>query len=125
MPSYSKQILSGSNAGVPIALTSASTAIHQTSNTANSIDEVWLWASHINSVSSSANVTVTIGPVGTTATTASFMAIYNGAGLTPLLPGISLTPSGSSNTPMEVRAFANSPGSSNLVNITGYVNRIV
>jgi hypothetical protein len=122
MATFSKQILSGSISGTPIALTSTSNMIHQTNNTSGQIDEVWMWATNINPVSGSVNITVTVGPVAGTAATASFMSVYTGAGLTPVLPGILLTPSGS--TRLEVRAFTNSPGSSNLVNVTGYVNRI-
>jgi len=124
MATFSKEILSGSVAGIPIALTSASTMIHQTTATAGVEDEVWLWGSNFSSVSASVNVTVTIGAVDATATTASVITLYNTAGLTPILPGIPLTPSGSSNTRLEVQATAGSPAGSNLVNVVGYVNRI-
>jgi len=123
MATFSKELLSGSIAGAPITLTSASAMIHQTTNTSNVGDEVWLWGSNFSAITGSVNVTVTIGAVGATAITASLITLYNSAGLTPILPGIILIPSGTSNTRMEVRAVAATAGGSNLVNVVGYVNR--
>lgn len=112
MATYSKQLLSGSTSGKPIAVAATATpgtTIHTASSTA--LDEIWLYA--VNTGTSSVKLTIEFG--GTTNTENIELTIAGESGLTLLIPGLILT---GANV---VRAFA---ATTNVVSISGYVNRI-
>jgi len=115
MATYSKQALSAATTGVPIAVVqtaSTGTTIHTTGTSA--IDEVWLYATN----TSSAAVTLTIQFGGTATLNQIQQVIPANSGLTLVIPGLILAPSGSALT---VYAYASV---ASVVNISGYVNRV-
>jgi len=115
MATYSKVALSGATTGVPIAVVataSTGTTIHATGTSA--IDEVWLYATN----TSSSAVTLTIQFGGTATVNQIQQSIPANSGLTLIIPGLILAPSGSAIT---VYAYA---GTASVVNISGYVNRV-
>jgi hypothetical protein len=115
MATYSKVALSGATTGVPIAVVataSTGTTIHATGTSA--IDEVWLYATN----TSSAAVVLTVQFGGTATVNQIQQTIPANSGLTLLVPGLILAPSGSAIT---VYAYA---GTASVVNISGYVNRV-
>ena len=115
MANYSKVALSAATTGVPIpvvATASTGTTIHATGTSA--IDEIWLYATN----TSSSAVVLTIQYGGTATGNQIQQTIPSNSGLTLILPGLILAPSGSAIT---VYAYA---GSASVVNISGYVNRI-
>jgi len=118
MGTISKLALSGSNFGRPIkvvATASTGTTIHATSGSA-SIDEVYLFANNTDSVTR----TLTIQWGGTSSPDDSIVVgIAAQSGIFLVIPGLILVDTGSAVT---VRAFASA---ANVINITGYVNRIV
>jgi len=115
MASYSKQLLSGSTNGKAIkvaATSSAGTTIHTAVSGTSSIDEVWLYATN----TSSSDVKLTVEWGGTTSPDDLIESTITAeAGLTLIAPGIPLQNS------LVVKAFA---GTTNVVTIHGYVNRI-
>lgn len=119
MATFSKQRLSGSTEGKAIkvaATASTGTTIHATETSSSIIDEVWLYAYN----SSTGPVTLTIQYGGTTAVDNDIkIDIPPTSGLTLIVPGLILTGTGSvANT---VYAYA---GTTNVITISGYVNRI-
>jgi hypothetical protein len=119
MATYSKVLLSGSTQGKAIkvaATASVGTTIHATGTSATIQDEIWLYAYN----SSSVTVTLTIQFGGTTAVDNDIkLSIPATSGLTLVVPGLILTGTGSAaNT---VAAYA---GTTNVITISGYVNRI-
>lgn len=119
MATFSKQILSGSTQGKAIkvvATASTGTTIHATGTSSTIIDEVWLYAYN----SSTGAVTLTIQYGGTTAVDNDIkIDIPPTSGLTLIVPGLILTGTGAAaNT---VYAYA---GTTNVITISGYVNRI-
>jgi hypothetical protein len=119
MATYTKVLLSSSTGGQPIkvvATATAGTLIHTTGTSSSTIDEVWLYAN--NTSASSVNLTIEYGGV-TNPDNQILVAIPSGSGLSILLPGLILTGDGS--TGRNIRAFA---GTTNVINIVGYVNRI-
>jgi hypothetical protein len=118
MPTYSKVKLSASTSGRPIkvvATSSAGTTIHATLGSA-STDEVYLYANNTDTVTR----TLTIQWGGTSSPDDSIVVgIAAQAGIFLVIPGLILVDTGSAIT---VRAFASA---ANVINITGYVNRIV
>jgi hypothetical protein len=121
MATFSKQLLSGSTQGkaIKVAATtsgSAGTTIHATGTSSSIIDEVWVYAYN----SSSAAVTLTIQWGGVTAVDNEYkLSIPATSGLTLVIPGLIITGTGSAaNT---ISAYA---GTTNLITISGYVNRI-
>jgi hypothetical protein len=117
MPTFSKELLSGSTNGRPIKITqtsSAGTVIHTASSTAGVVDEVWLYATNTGATTVALTVefggttdpddriVVGLGPVGTPE-------------LVLVVPGLPLTGG------VEVRAFA---GEANVAKVVGYVNRV-
>jgi len=115
MATYSKVALSGATTGVPIAVAqtaSTGTTIHATGTSA--IDEVWLYATN----TSSSAVTLTIQFGGTATVNQIQQSIPANSGLTLIIPGLILAPSGSAIT---VYAYASV---ASVVNISGYVNRV-
>lgn len=119
MATFSKVLLSGSTQGKAIkvaATASTGTTIHATGTSSSIIDEVWLYAYN----SSASAVTLTIQYGGITAVDNDIkLSIPATAGLTLVVPGLTLTGTGSAaNT---VYAYA---GTTNVITISGYVNRI-
>ena len=121
MATYSKVLLSGSTQGkaIKVAATtsgSAGTTIHATGVSSTIEDEVWLYAYN----SSASAVTLTIQWGGVTAVDNEIkLSIPALSGLTLVIPGLVLTGTGSAaNT---VSAYA---GTTNVITISGYVNRI-
>lgn len=119
MATFSKVLLSGSTQGKAIkvaATASTGTTIHATGTSSSIIDEVWLYAYN----SSASAVVLTIQYGGTTSVDNDIkLSIPATSGLTLVVPGLTLTGTGSAaNT---VYAYA---GTANVVTISGYVNRI-
>lgn len=119
MATFSKVLLSGSTQGKAIkvaATASTGTTIHATGTSSSIIDEVWLYAYN----SSASAVVLTIQYGGTTAVDNDIkLSIPPTSGLTLVVPGLTLTGTGSAaNT---VYAYA---GTTNVITINGYVNRI-
>lgn len=116
MATYTKEQLSASTNGRGIkisATSSAGTTVHQT-GTANK-DEIWLYA--YNSAATPQLITVQFG--GTTSVDDDIkVTIPSLSGLTLVVPGLTLVPSGSALT---VAVYA---ATTNVVTIQGYVNRI-
>ena len=119
MATFTKILLSGSTGGRPIKVAASGTpgtTIHTTQASSGVVDEIWLYAT--NTSSSAVNLTIELG--GTTSPDDQIiLAIPSKSGLTLVLPGCILTGDGTSGRIL--RAFG---GSSNNVNIVGYVNRI-
>lgn len=119
MATFTKVVLSGSTQGkaIKVAATSSSgTTIHATGTSSSIIDEVWLYAYN----SATGNVLLTV-QYGGTATPDDDIKITlpSQSGLTLVVPGLILTGTGAAaNT---VRAYADT---TNVVTISGYVNRI-
>ena len=119
MATFTKVALSGSTQGKAIkvaATASTGTTIHATGTSSSIIDEVWLYAYN----SSTGPITLTIQYGGTTAVDNDIKVdIPPTSGLTLVVPGLILTGTGAAaNT---VYAYA---GTTNVVTISGYVNRI-
>jgi hypothetical protein len=121
MATFTKVLLSGSSQGkaIKIAATtsgSAGTTIHATGTSSSIIDEVWLYAYN----SSSSTVVLTIQWGGVTAVDNEIkLSIPATSGLTLVIPGLILVGTGSAaNT---IAAYA---ATTNVVTVSGYVNRI-
>jgi len=118
MPTYTKEIFSGSTDGRPIlvaATSSAGTVIHTGPTVTTTLDEVWLYASN----STTAQRTLTIQWGGTTSPNDSItLFLPPQSGLTLVAPGLIIK---GNATPLVIRAFADS---ANQVSIVGYVNEI-
>jgi hypothetical protein len=119
MATYEKVNFSGSTQGKAIKVVqtaSTGTTIHATGTSLSVIDEVWMYA--YNSSASSVLLTIQFG--GTTAVDNDIkLNIPATAGLTLVVPGLTLTGTGSAaNT---VYAYA---ATTNVITISGYVNRI-
>jgi hypothetical protein len=121
MATYSKVLLSGSTQGkaIKIAATtsgSAGTTIHATGTSSTTIDEVWLYA--YNSASTATVLTIQWGGV-TAVDNETKLSIPTTSGLTLVIPGLIITGTGSAaNT---IAAYA---GTTNVITVSGYVNRI-
>lgn len=115
MAIYSKILLSGSTNGQPILVAATSTpgtTIHTAVSGVSSLDEIWLYAQ--NTDTTPRKITIEYG--GTTSPNNLFeITIQPEAGLTLVVPGLLL------NNSLVVRAFA---AVTNVVTISGYVNRI-
>lgn len=119
MATFTKVALSGSTQGKAIkvaATASTGTTIHATGTSSSIIDEVWLYAYN----SSTGPITLTIQYGGTTAVDNDIkIDVPPTSGLTLIVPGLILTGTGAAaNT---VYAYA---GTTNVITISGYVNRI-
>ena len=119
MATFTKTLLSGSTQGKAIkvaATASTGTTIHATGTSSSIIDEVWLYAYN----SSTGPVTLTVEYGGTTAPDQNIkIDVPATSGLTLVVPGLILTGTGAAaNT---ITAFA---GTTNVITISGYVNRI-
>lgn len=119
MATFTKVNLSGSTQGKAIkvvATASTGTTIHATGTSSATIDEVWLYA--YNSSASSVVLTIQYGGTATPDDDIK-LTIPATSGLTLVVPGLTLTGTGSAaNT---IRAYA---ATANVVMISGYVNRI-
>ena len=119
MATYSKVLLSGSTQGKAIkvaATSSPGTTIHATGTSATTEDEIWLYA--YNSSATAVVLTIQFGGTATPDDDIK-LSIPATSGLTLVVPGLILTGTGSAaNT---VRAYA---GTTNVITISGYVNRI-
>ena len=119
MASFTKTLLSGSSQGKAIkvaATATPGTTIHSTGTSATIIDEVWLYAYN----SSGSAVVLTIEYGGVTAPDNQIkLTIPATSGLTLVTPGLILTGTGSVIS--TIAAFA---GTTNVITISGYVNRI-
>jgi hypothetical protein len=121
MATFSKVLLSGSTQGksIKIAATtsgSAGTTIHATGTSSTIEDEVWLYA--YNSSASAVQLTIQWGGV-TAVDNEVKLSIPSVSGLTLVIPGLILTGTGSAaNT---IAAYA---ATTNVITVTGYVNRI-
>ena len=119
MATFTKILLSGSTGGRPIKVAasgSTGTTIHTTQASSGVTDEVWLYATN----TSAATVEMTIEYGGTSNPDDRIVVnIPAKAGLSLVLPGLILTGDGSSGR--TIRAFA---GTTNVINIVGYINRI-
>lgn len=114
MPTFSKTLLSGSTNGASILVSASATpgtVIHTAQSGTSGLDEVWIYAD--NSGSATVKLTVEFG--GTAEKDQIELSIPGEAGLVLVVPGLVL------NNSLVVRAFA---ATSNLVSISGYVNRI-
>jgi hypothetical protein len=121
MATYTKALLSGSTEGkaIKVAATtsgSAGTTIHATGTSATTIDEVWLYS--YNSSASSAVLTIQWGGV-TAVDNEIKLTIPATSGLTLVIPGLILTGTGSA-----VNTIAAYASTTNVITISGYVNRI-
>lgn len=121
MATFSKRSLSGRTLGRGIkvdATTSPGTLIHEASTTTNVIDEVWLYAS--NTDTTARKLTVEFG--GTTSPDDTIeLTVLPEAGLVLVLPGLTLHGDNTGGVGLRVRAFAST---ANVINVSGYVNRI-
>lgn len=119
MATFTKTLLSGSTQGKAIkvaATASTGTTIHATGTSSSIIDEVWLYA--YNSHTSAVTLTIQFGGTSTPDNDIK-LSIPATSGLTLVVPGLTLTGTGSAaNT---VYAYA---GTTNVITISGYVNRI-
>lgn len=121
MATFTKVLLSGSTQGkaIKVAATtsgSAGTTIHATGTSSTVIDEVWLYA--YNSASTSTVLTIQFGGV-TAVDNEIKLSIPPTSGLTLVVAGLVLTGTGSAaNT---IAAYA---ATTNVVTVSGYVNRI-
>lgn len=120
MATYTKVHLSGSTGGQPIKVTQNQGApgntIHTTGTSAASIDEIWIYAN--NTSASDEKLTIEYG--GTTDPDNLIeITIAAESGLVLIIPGLILSGDGSSAK--TVSAFS---ANGNVINITGYVNRI-
>jgi len=116
MTTFSKIVLSGSTNGVPILVAGtaidAATTIH--TSHATSLDEVWLWVT--NTDSSARTISITCG--GNTDPdnlVIDALSLPAGQSMLLLVPGLSTTNS---------KVWAAFASVTNVITITGYVNRI-
>ena len=119
MATFTKTKLSASTSGAAItvaATSSTGTTIHATGTSASVIDEVWLYAYN----SSTDNILLTVQYGGTTAVDNDIkITLPSQSGLTLIVPGLILTGTGAAAS--TVYAYA---GTTNVITISGYVNRI-
>jgi hypothetical protein len=115
MATFSKLPLSGSTNGRQVLVSATATAgtlIHTAVSGTSSLDEVWLYA--VNTSTSAVKLTIEYG--GTTAPNDQIELTISGeSGLVLVCPGLVL------NNGLVIRAFA---GTTNVIAISGYVNRI-
>lgn len=117
MATYSKQLLSGSTNGKAIkvvATATAGTLIHTAVAGTSSLDEIWLYAH--NTSASAVKLTIEYGGTTSPDDHVEISVPAEGAGMVLIVPGVLL------QNGLVVRAFA---ATANVVNIFGYVNRIV
>jgi hypothetical protein len=116
MPTYSKQLLSGSTNGRGIlvaATATAGTLIHTAVAGTTPEDEIWLYAH--NTSATAVKLTLEWGGVTSPNDLIEVTIPVDGTGLVLVAPGLLL------QNGLVVRAFA---ATANVLNIFGYVNRI-
>jgi len=116
MATFTKTLLSGSTNGKAIkvaATTTAGTTIHTAVSGTSSLDEVWLYAH--NSSAATVKLTLEWGEATAPDGNIEINIGAEGTGLVLIAPGILLQNS------LVIKAFA---ATTNVVTITGYVNRI-
>ena len=114
MATFTKTLLSGSTNGASIWVSASATPgtlIHTAQSGTSGLDEIWLYADN----SSSATVKLTVEFGGTAEKDQIELNIPGESGLVLVVPGLVL------NNSLITRAFA---GTSNLVSISGYINRV-
>jgi len=119
MATYSKVLLSGSTGGRPIKVAATGTpgtTIHATGTSATTVDEIWLYAT--NTDTTDRKLTVQFGDT-TSPDDLIEVTVPAEDGLLLLVPGLPLVGTGAAAR--TVRAFA---ATTNVVTVTGYVNRI-
>ena len=117
MATFTKQLLSGSTNGKGIkvvATATAGTLIHTAVTGTSSLDEVWLYAH--NTSATAVKLTIEYGGVASPDDHIEVTIGAEGTGLILVAPGILL------QNGLVIRAFA---ATANVLNIFGYVNRIV
>ncbi len=117
MATFTKQLLSGSTNGKGIkvvATATAGTLIHTAVAGTSSLDEVWLYAH--NTSATAVKLTIEYGGVASPDDHIEVTIGAEGIGLILVAPGILL------QNGLAIRAFA---ATANVLNIFGYVNRIV
>jgi len=126
MATFSKQLLSTSTEGEPTLSTSTSagspTTIHDTTTTATTIDELWLYCSNNHS----ADVELILfygydssGSVPTTPANTLYQTVETKAGMTLICAGLILVNDGSNATRVSTYDATGS-----VLNLWGFVNRI-
>lgn len=119
MATFTKTKLSGSTngRGIKVAATSSpGTTIHQTGTSSSVLDEVWLYAYN----SSSSGVLLTVQWGGTTSPDDEIkVTVPAQAGVALVVPGLIVNGTGAAA--LTVAAFA---GTTNVIVVTGFVNRI-
>ncbi len=118
MATFTKQILSGSTDGKAIkvaATATPGTTIHTASSTSTTLDEIWIYAQ--NTDTTDRKLTIEWGGVASPDDLIEF-TVKAENGLYLIVPGLILK---GNATPLVVRAFA---ATTNVITITGYVNRI-
>lgn len=118
MATYTKEVLSGSTYGKQIAVGATSgtgTLIHTTGTSSSVKDEVWLYATNIDTIQQ--DLTIQYGGSATGDTLK--VGIPAASGLSIILPGTILTGDGSTGSSIRATATA-----TNVINVTGYINRI-
>jgi hypothetical protein len=116
MATFTKTLLSGSTNGKAIKVAATSTAgttIHTAVSGTSSLDEVWLYAH--NSSAATVKLTLEWGEASAPDGNIEINIGAEGTGLVLIAPGILLQNS------LVIKAFA---ATTNVVTITGYVNRI-
>jgi hypothetical protein len=119
MATFTKLHLSGSTGGRPIKVAQTATAgttIHTTGTSSSNLDEIWLYAN--NTDTTDRKLTIEYGGVSSPDDLIE-ITIPAESGLVLVIPGLLLSGDGSSAR--VVRAFA---ATADVINITGYVNRI-
>jgi hypothetical protein len=119
MATFSKLNLSGSTQGRQIkvvATASPGTTVHTTGTSSSVIDEVWLYATNQDTVERTLTV-----QFGNTTSPDDWITLNvpAKAGLTVVVPGLTLSGTGAAGN--VVRAFASA---ANVVLVSGYVNRV-
>jgi hypothetical protein len=119
MASFTKLHLGGSTGGRPIKVAQTETAgtlLHTTGTSSSNLDEIWIYAN--NTDSAERKLTIEYGGVSSPDDLIE-ITIPAESGLVLIIPGLLLSGDGTSGR--VVRAFA---ATANVINITGYVNRI-
>lgn len=116
MATYTKRLLSGSTNGKPIAVAATATlgtTIHTAVTGTDPLDEIWLWATNLSG--SVVNLTVEWGGAGDANLAMKTIPI-------PAYTRLQIIDGQLLQNALVVTAFA---GTTNVINITGYVHRIV
>jgi len=110
--------------GIAVANPASLTTIHTSSSTATTIDEVWLYAT--NTATTAVQLTIFYGSTATGGNTYApiVQTIPALSGLTLVIPGLILT-NGAVTVSAYATALSTTSNAASVINISGYVNRIV